>query len=284
MIDAESVYLRLCDHYQAYARLWTPPEPKGAVLYLHGIQSHGRWFEHSAARIAEAGYTVLLPDRRGSGRNEVERGHTPSARQLLRDGANFLDELHVRTGQSRFHIVGVSWGGKWAMALARYAPQRIAGISLVAPGLFSRVDLPTVAKFRVAMSAVAAPRAYFDIPLNDPELFTANRERQDFINNDPLALRRVTTRFLLASRKLDGYVRGLSGRKANIPIHLMLAGRDRIIANEKTRRFIEQLHWPNTKITEYPDAQHTLEFEPDPEPFIRDLIEGLETQVATTMS
>jgi len=312
MIEMESVRIRYADLYEAHARLWLPPAPRGAVLYLHGIQSHGLWFETSARRLAEAGYAVLLPDRRGSGRNEVERGHTPSAWRLLRDAAEGLDELHIRTGLTRFHVVGISWGGKLALALHRYFPARFASLTLIAPGLFPKVDIPLMEKIRVGWSAIANRHAEFDIPLNDPEMFTANSARQAFIRNDKLALRKVTAAFLLASRKLDRYVRKAENRNAETerpsepraraqgcaqrqddntagmspdavtsrwgcPLQVFLGGQDRIIDNARTRAFVRGLPWLRREITEYPEAHHTLEFEANPEPFLDDLVKWIET-------
>jgi acylglycerol lipase len=217
MVEMESIRIRYADLYEAHARLWVPQEPRGAVLYLHGIQSHGLWFESSAQRLAEAGYVVLLPDRRGSGRNDAERGHTPSAWRLLRDAAEGMDELHIRTGLTRFHVAGVSWGGKLALALHRYLPTRVASLALIAPGLFPKVDIPLTQKIRVGWSAIANRHAAFDIPLNDPEMFTANPARQAFIREDKLALRQVTAAFLLASRKLDRYAQKAESRNAETP-------------------------------------------------------------------
>jgi alpha-beta hydrolase superfamily lysophospholipase len=275
MVELDSLCISFRDRYEGYARFWLPASPRGAVLYLHGIQSHGLWFEGSARRLAEAGFAVLLPDRRGSGRNEVERGHTRSARQLLRDAADCLNQLHVRTGFNRFHIVGVSWGGKLALALLGYLPARVMSLSLVAPGLFPKVDLPLLRKVQVAWSAITDGRAMFDIPLNDPELFTANRERQGFIRNDTLALHKVTARFLLASRRLDRLALAAARDCAGCPLRLFLAGEDRIIDNHRTKAFVRGLLWPQREITEYPNAHHTLEFEPGTELFFDDLVAWL---------
>ena len=273
MVCCEAIRIRLSDHYEAYARLWQPPSPRGGVLYLHGIQSHGQWFETSARRLAEAGMTVLLPDRRGSGRNEADRGHASSARLLFRDAADCMDELHVRTGLDRFHVVGVSWGGKLALALMRHLASRIASLTLVAPGLFPQVDLPFAQKIRVGLSAVVARRARFDIPLNDPALFTGNPTRREFICDDPLALRKVTTSFLLTSQQLDRAARAIARNPQGCPIRVFLAGRDRIIDNRRTKAFIRRLPWAVREITEYDHAHHTLEFEPDPEAYFTDLVD-----------
>jgi alpha-beta hydrolase superfamily lysophospholipase len=265
VIPCERIITRLSDHYECAARLWLPDAPRAAVLYLHGIQSHGGWFEASAAHLAGQGVAVLMPDRRGSGRNEVERGHAPSARRLLHDCADHLDELHVRCGFNAFHCVGVSWGAKLALSLRRFVPERVSGITLVAPGLFPKVDIPGAAKMRVALSALTGGgRTRFDIPLNDPAMFTANGERQRFIAADPLKLTQVTSSFLLASRRLDRYAKGVAGDRQGCPLTVLLAGQDRIISNEETKAFVRRLSWPGRKIIEYPQAHHTLEFEDDP--------------------
>ncbi|MBI5762339.1 MAG: alpha/beta fold hydrolase [Planctomycetes bacterium] len=263
--------LRLSDGYHARARWWRPPNPRGAVLYFHGIQSHGDWYEASASKLADAGFTVLLPDRRGSGLNQRDRGHVDSVERAVNDANDALNSLLAETHQSSAHVVGVSWGGKLAVCLASQLPQKIASLSLIAPGLFPRVDLTTAEKFRVGLSLLNDPDRIFDIPLNSPEFFTANPERIRYVNNDPLMLRQVTARFLLATRRMDRIVARFKTSGYNRPIHLMLAGHDRVIHNDPTRNWLRALPIAGVKVSDYPDAHHTLEFEPDPAPFIHDL-------------
>jgi alpha-beta hydrolase superfamily lysophospholipase len=137
------------------------------------------------------------------------------------------------------------------------------------------VDLPLREKVRVGLSALAARQALFDIPLGDPALFTGNPARQAFIRADPLSLRQVTASFLMASRRLDRYAQGTVRARQACPLRVFLAGRDRIIDNARTRAFVRRLDWPGRQITEYEEAHHTLEFEPDPEPFFEDLVEWI---------
>lgn len=260
------------DEYRCFARLWLPERPDRAVLYLHGIQSHGVWFERSASTLTEAGCAVLLPDRRGSGRNERDRGHAESPAQLVGDLIVALDTLADRTGLNRATVVAVSWGGKLALALARRVPERLSRLVLVAPGLFPQVDIPARHKLAVAWSCLTRPRRPFDVPLNDPELFTATPEYVDFLRTDPLSVRQVTARFLLTSRRLDWEVRRYGRRPPRVPLTLFLAGRDRIIDNERTRQFVRRLAIDDRTILEHPDAHHTLEFEPAPERYLADLV------------
>lgn len=268
--------IELSDGYRAHARWWLPDSPIGAALYLHGIESHGGWFEASASRLAAAGFAVLLPDRRGSGANRHDRGHARSAGRLLADVAEHVALLQSRASARAVHLLGVSWGGKLAAAYAARGSGRIASLTLITPGLFPQVDLPAAQKLRVGLAAVFASQTTFAIPLEDPSLFTHNPERITFIGADSLRLRSATAGLLLASWRLDRLARRLAGRRMDVPVHLFLAERDRIIHNEPTRAFIRSLADTDRAITEYRGASHTLEFEPDPEPFLADLVRWLQ--------
>jgi alpha-beta hydrolase superfamily lysophospholipase len=56
-----------------------------------------------------------------------------------------------------------------------------------------------------------------------------------------------------------------------MPLLLVLAGRDRIVNNSRTREFFNRTGSRVRTLIEYPDAAHTLEFEPEPEPYFADL-------------
>ncbi|HZT81146.1 MAG TPA: alpha/beta hydrolase, partial [Gemmataceae bacterium] len=64
--------------------------PRARVVCVHGIQSHGGWYEPSCRRLAGEGFDVCFLDRRGSGLNQQARGDTPTFRRLLDDLAEFL--------------------------------------------------------------------------------------------------------------------------------------------------------------------------------------------------
>ena len=268
--------IELSDGYRVHARWWLPDSPIGAVLYLHGIESHGGWFEASASRLAATGFAVLLPDRRGSGANRRDRGHARSAGRLLADVAEHIALLESRVSGRAVHLLGVRGGGKLAAAYAARGLGQIGSLTLIAPGLFPQVDLPTAEKLRVGLAAVFASRRQFAIPLEDPSLVTGNPERITFIGTDSLRLRSATGGLLLASWQLDRLARRLAGRRMDVPVHLFLAEHDRIIHNEPTRAFVRSLADADRVITEYRGASHTLEFEPDPEPFLADLLRWLQ--------
>ena len=250
-------------------RVWRPREspPRRTILYLHGIQSHGGWFEWSASVLAESGRAVILPDRRGSGLNKEARGDTPSADRWLADIDELADWAGREFAASRLGVVGVSWGGKLAAAWALRRQERVERLMLIAPGMFPAVDLGLLDKLRVGGSLIVGGRRKVGIPLSDPALFTENPAGRQFIANDPLKLLRVTARFLYFSLRLDRGLRRCPAGSLDTPVALLLAGRDRIIRNGPTESWVRRVSAQPPDIKVFNDSSHTLEFEPEIAPF-----------------
>ncbi len=263
--------MRLADGYEIHLRWWESAgdAPKrGVVLYFHGIQSHGGWYEASGAALAAAGFDVCMPDRRGSGANAEPRGHAESFEQVASDAEALLDFACHESGRPSAHVVGVSWGGKQTAWLAQVKPAQVASITLACPGLFPKIDLTTTEKFRVAMAMVNDRNRLFDIPLNSASYFTDNPERIRYVDEDPIKLTRVSASFLLASRQMDKRLRKFAQSPYRGPVHLILAGNERVIDNAATRAWFESLPSSLKRLSEFPEASHTIEFERDPSAFL----------------
>jgi len=230
--------------------------PRGSVLMLHGIQSHAGWYEATRNALAEAGWEVGFLDRRGSGRQTEGRGDAPSWQQLVSDVGVALENLIARPRV----LAGISWGAKTALGAAHAHPERVDGLVLLAPGLCPLVTLPLGKRLQILFTRLGSPKALFDIPLNDPALFTDNPRWLAFLAQDPLSLHQATARFLLESTRLDAWLASL---RWTVPTLVQLAGRERIIDNIATRRWVRSRLRGPRKIVEYPRAFHTLEFESD---------------------
>jgi alpha-beta hydrolase superfamily lysophospholipase len=252
-----------------YRRYDPPAAPRARVVCVHGIQSHGGWYEPSCRRLAAEGFEVFFLDRRGSGLNDRDRGDAPSFRRLIDDIAEFLQA--IRADPLPVFLVAISWGGKLAAALQRRRPGLADGLALLCPGFAARVRPAFRERVAILWSYLVAPTRLFPVPLDDPALFTASPEWQQFLRDDPLAVRRATARFLAHSARLDAYLRFVP-RHVTVPVLLLLAGQDRIVENGRTRRFVESFAARDKTVIEYPEAHHTLEFEPQPHRYLDDLI------------
>lgn len=272
------------DGYPLRYRHWIPERsaPKGYVVALHGIQSHAGWYDYSSQRLSDAGYDVRFVDRRGSGMNQRDRGHAEHADRLVNDLVQFLVAVrHERdrtAPQAPVIVSAVSWGGKLAAILAARRPELVDGLVLLSPGLKPYVRPNGLQRCLLSLAmATGKGRRMVKIPLNDPELFTAEKRWQTFIRDDPLALHSATVSLLAASVRLDTELRFVPHRIV-CPVLLLLAGADRIIDNDATRSFFEQWTAPEKTLRCYHGAAHTLEFEPNRDAVFTDLIDWLNSR------
>jgi len=282
MSETEILSMAAADGYPILYRRYLPPQgqrPRGLVVYLHGIQSHGGWYEASSRHLARQGLAVYFPDRRGSGLNKINRGHADSWELLARDVTDLEDlalaEWTDDLGAPPLLLLAVSWGGKLATALAAMHDGRYSGLAMLCPGICPRHDVSRPAKLAIA-AALARKHEFqkFALPLADPNLFTATPRWLEFLEGDKLQLHEATARFLFESRRLDKFLTE-ARRWVNLPVLLALAGQDRIINNAATRQYLMKTASCDRTVLYYEKAHHTLEFEPDPSPIFNDLADWL---------
>jgi acylglycerol lipase len=256
-------------------RVWdTVDPPRARAVFLHGVTSHGGWYNRSCQHLAHAGAEVHFLDRRGSGLNHEHPGDVDRWQTWLDDVAIYLERVGT---EAPLALCGISWGGKLAAAVARQHPHLLNRLALICPGLYSPYE-PGVIK-RLALAAPAPARLQrrrVRIPLRRPALFTDTPSWREFIARDTLALHDITWRFAREDRRLTQFARQAASR-LTMPLLLMLAGRDRIINNRRTIAFYNRSPSGQRKLIEYPEAGHTLEFETDPTSYINDLTEWIVT-------
>jgi alpha-beta hydrolase superfamily lysophospholipase len=250
---------------------------RARLVFIHGIRSHGGWYTRSCERFANADFDVYFLDRRGAGLNTADRADAPNFRRLLDDIAEFVLHLRAERAWLPVFLCGISWGGKLAVGLPYRKPNLVDGLALLCPGLVPRVAPPLPQRARIAVARVFRPWKLFPIPLNEPDLFTADPHGRQYIQTEPHGLRLATARFLFSSFSLDIYLRR-AVRHVTVPTLLALAESDRIIDNGGTAAFVAR--FPGvTETVRYSGAHHTLEFERPDHPWWGDVERWLGAQL-----
>ena len=258
----------------AYRAYRAGPAADTALVYIHGIESHGVWFALAADGLRRKGYDVFLLDRRGSGLNRENRGlvsgDATGTDQLLGDLDAFLQDLDGR--YRRVVLVGLSWGGKLALAEALTGAKKPDGLILITPGLVPSVGYGPFETAQIATAALAQPQAAFRTPI-EPEMFTTTPVWLAFIKDDPLRLRTVTARFLMATRGLDR-INARAAADRQTPSLLVLAGQDRIVDNAGARLLMARGPGDLAILT-YPDETHSVQLD-DVDRLVADMSAWLE--------
>ncbi|MBI1849664.1 MAG: alpha/beta fold hydrolase [Planctomycetes bacterium] len=227
------------DGYRLHYRVWPAAARRATVALVNGVMSHSLWFEPLAGRLARAGLHVVGADRRGSGLNDEARGDAPSSRILVDD----LDRILRRETEATtapLVVVGWCWGAALAVVAALEFGPRIAGLALLAPGLFpSEAILGAMRSQDSAMRSSPADAPCLVSPIRE-EQFTTGPALKSFILPDARRLRAFTPRFFRAMRRLGiDAVLGLA--RLQQPTLVLLASRDEVVANARTARAFRSL-------------------------------------------
>ncbi len=125
------------------------------ILFLHGGPGGSSIdFEVSAAEaLSEKGYYVVLYDRRGEGRSDVE-----DAKYTLEQTFSDIDSLCQVYGLKKVNLLGHSFGGMLAVKYAVARPENVKRIVLAAAPIDLQASLRAVHQ-RVAVKGDSAAKA-----------------------------------------------------------------------------------------------------------------------------
>ena len=132
---------------------WPVAEPKAAIQLAHGLGEHARRYDHVAAALNRAGYTVYADDHRGHGQTGKQQLATGSIKTMGNLGpggmkATFAEVKQltdlIRSEHAELPIVllGHSWGSMIAQRVINkhyeaYAGLILSGSAVLIPGLLA---------------------------------------------------------------------------------------------------------------------------------------------------
>ncbi|HEY2302018.1 MAG TPA: alpha/beta hydrolase [Acidimicrobiales bacterium] len=233
------------------------------VVLLHGQPgSAADW--GPLRRLLEDDYTVIVPDRPGYGR-------TGGTALGFRGNADAIADLLDRYGISSATIVGHSWGGGVAIALAEGHPGRVAGLVLVSsigPGdPLSRLDrLLAIPPVGTAIAAVVLNAAGLVLSLAAVRRYIDRRVRGT--NDESLAAMadawragKVWRSYVIEQRALVYELPGLAPGMAWIqaPTAVLIGGADHVVPPASGERLAASI--PGARLTCLAGVGHLLAHE-----------------------
>jgi pimeloyl-ACP methyl ester carboxylesterase len=134
-----------------HVEVWGEGTP---VVLVHGSLATGAEEWQAQRPLADEGFRLLVPDRRGYGRSPAAEGE-----DFLRDGEDIAELM----GEGA-HVVGHSYGGLGVMSAAARRPDATRSLVLLEPGAFALGQ-----DHAAARSLEDAVRGMWDLDLPDEE-------------------------------------------------------------------------------------------------------------------
>src|SRR5689334_4454606 len=127
------------DGTSLFERVWPTASPRGVVALLHGYGEHIGRYEHVAAAMNGAGFSVYGMDLRGHGQSGGARGFCRRFDEFVDDAGLLLSRARRAASGLPVFLVGHSFGGLIATRVAQRGagrpnqPDRIDGMVLSSP-------------------------------------------------------------------------------------------------------------------------------------------------------
>lgn len=258
---------------------WHAKPRKGVIVRHHGIESHSGWYEESSEALARGGYTVYFFDRRGAGKSHGERGDIDSWKTWIGDMIVGINDVRWREEVETIHLMANCWGAKLALALVGTQPHGLASLTVISPALEMRTHFGKGDQLSIAFNSLFAPTKTRHHPVPDAKIFTRDPARVAKIEADPLNLHLCTDRFFIQTRLLSGKLAWLLGR-FSIPTLAMFGGSDQVLDIPRSQAMIRRIPSDLLTVKTYPGQWHMIEFEPDRDRVVVDILAWLDAHPA----
>jgi acylglycerol lipase len=127
-----------------FYRNWrTAGKPKGAVIIIHGLNSHSAYYHDFALQLNSLGIEVFACDLQGHGRSEGDRYLTRDFTNHLDDIADLVDLVFAAIPGTAFFMFGHCVGGTLAALYTIQHPLKFRGLILASCALiFGTPEMP----------------------------------------------------------------------------------------------------------------------------------------------
>lgn len=264
--------------HHLYWRAVAPPQPRAAVLVLHGLAEHSGRYLHVLQALAGRGYAALAPDLRAHGRSSGARVHVSSFSEFVDDAEVAFGLLEARHPGLPAFVLAHSHGGLVALRWLLERPLPLCGLVLTSPFLAShparRLARPLRAAVRVLDRVWPSLRVPSGLAASsvsrDPAVVAAYAA-------DPLVSTRVSPRWYVEASRAQAHVRELM-RRLPVPTLLVLAGDDRLVDAAEALRVAATAPRGTVQVREWPGLSHEVMNEPEKEAVLGEVLDWMDAR------
>jgi len=236
-------FVSVGDGKELYVDYTPPASGKPTLVILNGLTYDVDSWEPMMPELRRPGNGILRLDPMGQGRTLVQHGPADRPIEILdqaRDLATLLDRMNIR---ERVHVLGLSYGGGWAMTFAAEHPEKVDTVILMAPFIAPLPDQDAMLNVAVSLTRVMFP---FN-PASDDQLyeyFLKNIIYMTYPLAEPVILKhpyRLEAVFRLVQHLRTMDVAALADRLTDQRLHLIVANADQVVPRSILDRFWDGL-------------------------------------------
>jgi len=177
-----------------YFQNWTPGDPKGLVIVIHGYGEHSGRYQNVVDTLVPDGYTLWALDHRGHGKSEGRRCHVDRFTDFLHDVEIFEKIARDAHPELPVHVVGHSMGSLIANHyVASRQSQDYQSLTLSGTGAAPGPAISGAVILVSRLLSAIAPK--LSLPSGvDPNFISHDQRVVDAYINDPLVENKISPR------------------------------------------------------------------------------------------
>ncbi len=258
-------------------RNWQASEPQAVFLLVHGLGAHsGRWdalakyfFEHNISS-----YALEL---RGFGSTSSLKGHIDSFETYFKDILILRLIIENDNPGKKVFLIGESFGGLLSFLLIQKESAIFSGVILLAPAFSIKMQVSLWDYLRVAFHLFINSKKQFKVRIS-AAMCTRDIAYQQQLDSDPLEIRQVSAKFMANYFLAESQARKVPA-KLNIPALFLVAGEDKIVNPQETKRIFRWLDAQDKELKKYPEMYHALSIELGKEQVFADILDWIKNRL-----
>ncbi|MBD8452404.1 alpha/beta fold hydrolase [Serratia rubidaea] len=241
---------------------WLPENPKAAVFYFHGLQSHAGWIWEAGRQFANNDVAVFVLDRRGCGISDGERGDIPSVEVIVEDYIvalkwvrNFINK------KTPLCLFGHCLGGSFMAAVMHHPEFNVRYDSAIFCSTWLGKLHSSLSEKELAQLYAEDSMELWDAGLHSAD-FTDYPQYRDFIDTDDLAIRKITKRSRRSLAEVERMYVNAQGELPPVPMAYVSGTTDPIIDLKSAQAAFLKMTDSRGTILTLPTNKHYLFYTP----------------------
>ncbi len=275
-------FVSTADKTRLFYRKWEKDSrdnlEKKIILVLPGMGMHSGFYMTVANYLCPKGYVVYALDYRGHGFSEGVRGSLGTKITLMEDIGTMIIFIKTQHPEQQIFLLGESMGAIFALVYGSNNPHYLAGLILSAPGPGVHIrQLLKTSTLLLPLYLIAAPdQPVIDLSKNRLEISSRDAQFKEYFVNDPLGLKKVSARYIYTLYSMTKNWKTKYPENIAIPTLIIQGLQDKVLDPQCAKKLYDSIGTEDKEIRLFPDAYHTLFFDPDSPQVFKAVVDWLE--------
>lgn len=276
-------FVSTADKTRLFYRKWEKDSrdnlEKKIILVLPGMGMHSGFYMTVANYLCPKGYVVYALDYRGHGFSEGVRGSLGTKITLMEDIDTMIIFIKTQHPEQQIFLLGESMGAIFALVYGSNNPHHyLAGLILSAPGPGVHIrQLLTTSTLLLPLYLIVAPdQPVIDLSKNRLEISSRDAQFKEYFVNDPLGLKKVSARYIYTLYSITKNWKKKYPENIAIPTLIIQGLQDKVLDPQCAKKLYDSIETEDKEIRLFPDAYHTLFFDPDSPQVFKAVVDWLE--------